>query len=219
MIYLYVKTHNKTGLKYFGKTTKKDPLKYKGSGIYWKKHLKKYGNDISTEIIASFANEEECTKFALTYSEKYDIVNSPEWANLKEENGLDGSPKGVKFSEEHKEKIRQSRYGKCFNDFDETTRQKMSVAAKIKIEKQIKEGKHFFSGENGSRFASENNKRKIESGIHNFSGNVIVVDKKGKKLTISKDIFWNQKGDKKDWEYVQHTSNEAKQRLNTAKEI
>ena len=35
--YLYVKQHNKTGLKYFGKTTKKDPLKYKGSGLYWKR--------------------------------------------------------------------------------------------------------------------------------------------------------------------------------------
>lgn len=28
-IYLYVKTHRKTGLKYFGKTVK-DPLTYKG---------------------------------------------------------------------------------------------------------------------------------------------------------------------------------------------
>jgi hypothetical protein len=36
---LYVKTHNITGLKYFGKTTN-DPFKYKGSGKYWLDHLK-----------------------------------------------------------------------------------------------------------------------------------------------------------------------------------
>lgn len=37
---LYIKTHNKTGLKYFGKTTSNDPYKYKGSGSYWLDHLK-----------------------------------------------------------------------------------------------------------------------------------------------------------------------------------
>lgn len=217
MIYLYVKTHNKTGMKYFGKTTKKDPYKYKGSGIYWKKHLKKHGFDIATEIVGTFVCEKECEKFALEYSEKHNIVDSEIWANLKEENGLDGSPKGVRFSEEHKEKIRQSRYGKCYNDFDEITRQKMSAASKKKVLQEIEEGRHFFSGESGSKFASENNRKKIESGKHNFVGSVIVVDKSGKRVTITKEKFWSQEGDKKDWEYVQHTSSEAKKRLINSK--
>lgn len=39
MIHLYIKTHNTTGLKYFGKTTK-DPYKYLGSGKHWRAHLK-----------------------------------------------------------------------------------------------------------------------------------------------------------------------------------
>jgi len=39
MVYLYVKIHNVTKLKYFGKTTK-NPYNYKGSGLYWKRHLK-----------------------------------------------------------------------------------------------------------------------------------------------------------------------------------
>lgn len=30
--WLYIKQHNQTGLKYFGKTIRKDPKKYKGSG-------------------------------------------------------------------------------------------------------------------------------------------------------------------------------------------
>jgi hypothetical protein len=219
MIYLYVKTHNITGLKYFGKTTRKDPYKYKGSGIYWKKHLKKYGNNFHTVIIGIFDNETECEKVALDFSNKNNIVNSEQWANLKEENGLDGSPKGLKFSDSHKEKIRQSRLGKCYNDFDVETRQKMSEASKRKIQKQIENGTHLFSGETGSIFAKENNKRKIKNGTHNFVGNVIVVDKLGKRIIISKDEFWSQTGDKKNWKYVQHTSKEAKQRLKTAKEI
>ena len=50
-IYLYVKTHRKTGLKYLGKTTKKDPHAYHGSGADWKIHLKEHGYDYDTEII------------------------------------------------------------------------------------------------------------------------------------------------------------------------
>ena len=41
-IYLYVKQHSVTGLKYFGRTECKNPFRYKGSGSYWKKHLKKH---------------------------------------------------------------------------------------------------------------------------------------------------------------------------------
>lgn len=47
---LYVKTHNKTGLKYLG-YTKRDPFKYKGSGYCWVPHIRKHGNDVSTEIL------------------------------------------------------------------------------------------------------------------------------------------------------------------------
>jgi 5-methylcytosine-specific restriction endonuclease McrA len=42
MIYLYVKTHNKTGLKYLGKT-EQDPFVYLGSGKRWLNHLNKHG--------------------------------------------------------------------------------------------------------------------------------------------------------------------------------
>ena len=40
--WLYIKEHNVTGLKYFGKTTR-DPLKYKGSGTHWTRHISKHG--------------------------------------------------------------------------------------------------------------------------------------------------------------------------------
>jgi len=65
--YLYVKTHNGTGLKYFGKTVK-DPHKYFGSGKYWVRHLEKYGRDVTTEILGFFTNAEECRAAALKFS-------------------------------------------------------------------------------------------------------------------------------------------------------
>ncbi len=94
MIYLYVKTHTKTGLKYFGKTTQADPMKYEGSGKYWRRHLKQHGDDVITEIIGSFNSLDECTPVAIKFSVDNDIVNSPLWANLIAENGADGAPVG-----------------------------------------------------------------------------------------------------------------------------
>lgn len=95
MIILYVKTHNKTGLKYFGKTCK-DPFKYRGSGKYWKRHLRIHGNDVSTEIVAVFDNEAEAEIFAIQFSLENDIVESIGWANLMIENAKDGAPQGHK---------------------------------------------------------------------------------------------------------------------------
>ena len=43
MIYLYVKQHSITKLKYFGMTEKqKCPIKYLGSGLLWNKHINKH---------------------------------------------------------------------------------------------------------------------------------------------------------------------------------
>lgn len=94
-IYLYIKQHQITGLKYFGKT-KRDPYKYNGSGRYWKKHIKKHGvKHINTLQVFSFSNQEQCSKFALDFSIQNNIVESIEWANLKPENGLDGGDNSI----------------------------------------------------------------------------------------------------------------------------
>lgn len=82
-IYLYIKTHNSTGLKYFGKTIQLNVEKYKGSGTVWLNHIKKHGYNVSTEIIACFEDIEKCKEFAYDFSIKNDIVNSSEWANLE----------------------------------------------------------------------------------------------------------------------------------------
>lgn len=92
--WLYLKQHNKTGLKYFGKTIK-DPETYNGSGTYWTNHLAQHGDDVSTIWKQLFTDKEELTKFALDYSEKNNIVESNEYANLKPEDGLMGGDTGI----------------------------------------------------------------------------------------------------------------------------
>jgi len=87
--YLYIKIHNQTGLKYFGKTVN-DPYKYKGSGTYWLRHLEKHGCDITTKIIGYYTNKEECKEAAINFSKSENIVESSDWANLCHENGTDG---------------------------------------------------------------------------------------------------------------------------------
>jgi len=90
MIYLYIKTHNKTGLKYLGKTVQ-DPFTYKGSGKRWINHIKKHGNDVTTEIIGTYETIDNLRLDSVIISEKYNIVNSDKWANLRPETGDGGN--------------------------------------------------------------------------------------------------------------------------------
>lgn len=121
--WLYLKQHNKTGLKYFGKTIR-DPEKYHGSGVYWNNHLKKHGYDITTVWQQLFTTEAELVAFALDYSQKNNITESTEYANLKPEDGLMGGNTGIteygrkviseksknhRHSEETKQKIKEAR--------------------------------------------------------------------------------------------------------------
>jgi hypothetical protein len=99
-IYLYKKTHNLTGLKYLGKTISKDPYKYTGSGVYWTNHLKKHGYDVTTEILKECQTETELASWGQHYSKLWNIVESSDWANLKEEAG----PKGT-WSNKSKQKL------------------------------------------------------------------------------------------------------------------
>jgi hypothetical protein len=91
MIYLYVKTHRLTGLKYLGKTTANDPASYKGSGTYWSAHIKKHGYNVDTAILRECKDNEEVTEWGKYYSQLWNIVENPEWANLKDETGDGGN--------------------------------------------------------------------------------------------------------------------------------
>lgn len=100
-IYLYVKQHKVTKLKYFGMTTR-NPYTYYGSGKYWSRHLKIHGRKVETLNIYEFENLEECSTFAINFSHKNQIVESNEWANLEIEDALKGRPTGRIVSEEEK---------------------------------------------------------------------------------------------------------------------
>ena len=90
--YLYVKEHKMTGLRYFGKTTRKDVDKYLGSGKYWKRHIVKHGVEhVKTLWVSEAFNDEDLLiDFADHFSSFFDIVVSNDWANMKKENGKDG---------------------------------------------------------------------------------------------------------------------------------
>jgi hypothetical protein len=130
-IYLYVKTHKITGLKYLGKTNSKNPHKYPGSGVYWTDHLKKHGNDVATEILHECKDNDEVRERGLYYSELWNIVDAVDengrkiWANLEPESGNGGTGwghgndniakrpdvaekiKNTRSTPEHKEKIKE----------------------------------------------------------------------------------------------------------------
>jgi len=141
-IYLYIKTHNKTGLKYLGKTIR-DPYIYKGSGIYWTNHINKHGYDVTTEVIKICQSREELTEQGLYYSRLWNIVESKAWANLKEESGDGGDTsmcpnfiKGIAnrdqsgeknpmfggFSDNHRANISKSKKGKMPPNADQFLR-------------------------------------------------------------------------------------------------
>lgn len=106
IIYLYLKTHNKTGMKYLGKTVQ-NPFEYKGSGLYWNRHLDKHGDDVTTEILFETTDIEEIKKIGFEYSERWNIVESKKFANLIPEYGTGGDT-SMCFTEETKNKIRES---------------------------------------------------------------------------------------------------------------
>lgn len=86
MFYLYLKTHNQTGLKYLG-YTKNDPIKYRGSGKYWTDHIKKHGYDVTTEVLFQSENIDEISNKGKEYSLLWNIVDNKSFANLCEEDG------------------------------------------------------------------------------------------------------------------------------------
>lgn len=87
--YLYVKRHAVTGLLYFGKTIH-HPENYKGSGVYWQRHLSVHGEHIQTLWYHLYDDPDELHDDAISFSHAHSIVNSSEWANLMVETGFGG---------------------------------------------------------------------------------------------------------------------------------
>ena len=139
MYYLMIKTHNVTGLKYLCKCTNRDPYKYKGSGTYWKRHLKQHGYDISTEVVYESEDIIKFNEISLEYSTTFNVKDSKEWANLMLETGLDGGTThnnphwlvGFKHSEESRKKIGESaRIRATGRNLSDETKEKISNTLK-----------------------------------------------------------------------------------------
>lgn len=168
--YLYIKQHSISKLKYFGKTVKKDPYTYLGSGKYWRRHIKKYGEEfVETIWIELFTDKDKLINFALNFSNKNNIIESSDWANLKLENGLDGGfdkhtekskeINRIKAIERHKngvydyEKLRLSRIG-----FKQPESQKIAVSKALsKKWELVNPNGEVFIIENLRKFCKENN--------------------------------------------------------------
>tara|TARA_B110000902_G_C14016863_1_gene478743 strand:- start:7 stop:603 length:597 start_codon:yes stop_codon:yes gene_type:complete len=101
MLTLYLKTHNKTGKKYLGKTNG-DAFKYSGSGVDWKKHLEENGKEVTTEILYQTEDKSRLKSQGKYYSKLWDIVASTEFLNLQEESG---GGCGSVWTEERREKF------------------------------------------------------------------------------------------------------------------
>jgi len=82
--FILLKEHKITGLKYlcFHFGTRENCYTYKGSGLYWTRHLSKHGKSISTVILKEAETREALVDVGLYYSKLWDVVNSKEYANL-----------------------------------------------------------------------------------------------------------------------------------------
>tara|TARA_R110002074_G_scaffold305157_1_gene476364 strand:- start:226 stop:831 length:606 start_codon:yes stop_codon:yes gene_type:complete len=83
---LYHHTHNVTGKKYLGQTTR-DLNVYKGSSDDWLAHLDEYGDDYSTEILFESQDTEKFQEVCKHYSDRFNIVQSPNYFNKVAEYG------------------------------------------------------------------------------------------------------------------------------------
>jgi hypothetical protein len=123
--FLYIKQHSVTGLLYFGKTTRKDPEKYMGSGVHWTRHINKHGKEhVVTLWYCLFYDKQECKEFALSFSKQQNIMKSKMWANLIEENGTNYGHPG------HHTTKTKIKIGKAKSNPSEETRAKLSKAKK-----------------------------------------------------------------------------------------
>jgi hypothetical protein len=141
-IYLYVKTHNQTGLKYLGKTTATDPHAYPGSGLYWTDHLRTHGSNYLTEILLETEDSEEIRTVGRYYSALWNVVESDEWANLQPEEG-----QGFASGKHHHSK----RPGYINPAKQEENRQRASERMKALGDKHISKTEEFKTNMSGDR--------------------------------------------------------------------
>jgi hypothetical protein len=107
-------------LLYLGKTVRHDPYKYVGSGLYWRRHIAVHGKEIDTLWVELFHDKDLLIELADFMSKFFAIAHDDKWANLVEENGLDG---GQIITDETRNKMAAAKLGKTLSA---ETKQRMS---------------------------------------------------------------------------------------------
>ena len=165
-IYLYKKTHNITGLQYLGKTTK-DPYKYKGSGKDWTPHINEHGYDVTTEILKECDSNEELSPWGRYYSELWDIVASPYWANrIPETGGGIGNGGGARASESATA-WNLTRVEAGTHPWVDRDQQRSRALQRVEA------GVCPFSGDSGSKLSRRVQLARVEDGTHHLLGGEI----------------------------------------------
>ena len=114
--YLYIKTHNKTGLKYLGQT-KRNPHTYLGSGTTWTTHLRSNGNNVTTTILLSTTSVAARNYWGRYYSNLYKVTTAMDdygnriWANRIPETGAGGGRKQGSYTLEERKRISERQSG------------------------------------------------------------------------------------------------------------
>ena len=173
---LYLKTHNVTGKKYLGQTTR-DPYTYKGSGVQWNRHLDKHGNDVTTHVLFESSNPKLFQKTALEYSKKFNVVKSNKFLNLIDEDGgnlggtanpnyKDGMLVGQYDDPEIRKRADKIRNAARHAEHKEGNRHRMLARYYLKID-ESKAKEHFDAWQNYKRSMPQstkgNYKRKFET--------------------------------------------------------
>lgn len=156
MIYLYIKKHRKTGLLYLGKTVQQ-PYHYQGSGKRWTNHIKVHGYDVDTTILLATDNEDEIKETGMFFSKLFGIVESCDWANIREEDGSGGDTS--KFIDYEKRNLGLK--GKTYEDIhgtEKATMLKKSRGKHINEQRQGKTWKEIFGPDKAASMKAEKSK-------------------------------------------------------------
>ena len=156
---IYKTTNIINGKFYVGQDFNNNP-NYLGSGVYLNKVIKKYGREnFKKEILQVCDNIEELNKYEKYWIKKLKskAPNGYNLANGGRGNG--GFCKGVKLSEEHKQKIGKGNTGK-----KRTEKQKRKYGESMKGKKHSEESKKKIGeGNKGKTISQEQRKKTSES--------------------------------------------------------
>jgi hypothetical protein len=212
-IYLLVKEHAYTGLKYLCKhaaSSFSECEKYKGSGKYWKRHLKQHGNHVNTTCLFVTESEKEFREVAKNYSLQFNVTESKEWANLCNEEGQGGNTvvdkniHGKKTKQGlHRPEVRQKHLCHLKTHIKniqplaaKAAKQKLTGVLKTEEHKNNMRGKRPHVNQTGSK---NNFAKKIETPFGIF-GSIREASHQIEGHTYK--MIWNRLQNDKEWRYI-----------------